>query len=81
MGRTQSRSLWGGEPLSQSLLGSPTFLSQRYLLIGGAEDEEGASLWNGHCFLLQLQLGQGAWPGAYWDLRLIFLIIACGERE
>lgn len=81
MGRTQSRSLWGVEPLPQSLLSSPTWLSQRYLLIGGAEDEEGAGLWNGHCFLFQLQLGQRARPGAYWDLRLIFLIIACGVRE
>lgn len=40
----------------ESLIRYPTWLPKHCLLIGGAEDEEGAGLWNGHCFLFQLQL-------------------------
>lgn len=54
---------------------------KHYLLIGGAEDEEGAGLWDGHCFLFQLQLSQRAWSGAHWDLRLIFLVVPWGREK
>ena len=57
----------------------PAPLPRGHPLVGGAEDEEGAGFWNGHCLLLQLQLSQRTGPGAYWDLGLVFLVVPCGE--
>lgn len=50
-------------------------------LVGGAEDEEGARLGDGHCLLLQLQLGQWPGSGAHGDLGLVLLVIPWGEGE
>lgn len=47
------------------------------LLVGWAEDEEGAGFRHGHSLLLQLQLCKGTWPRTQRDFRLIFLIITC----
>lgn len=66
---------------SDSLVCHCTWQPGGHPLIGRAEDEEGAGFWNGHCFLFQLQLSQGARPGAHWDLRFIFLIIPYGRQE
>lgn len=71
----------GGEATVFEGLISSHGCQKHYLLIGGAEDEEGAGLWDGHRFLFQLQLSQRAWSGACWDLRLIFLVVPCGTEN
>lgn len=60
---------------------SPTQQPRGHSLVGGAEDEEGAGFWDGHCLLLQLQLSQGPWSGAHWDLGLVFFIVPYREGE
>lgn len=44
------------------------------ILVGVAEDEEGAGLRHGDHLLLQLNVGERSRPGAHWHLRLIIVI-------